>query len=159
MARIDDVINTAGHRLSTGQLEEIISNHESIAECAVIGIKDAVKGEIPVAIVVLKTGVIMPPADIEKEVILKVRNDIGAVAALKTVIIVNRLPKTRSGKILRGVMKKIAENQTYTFPSTIEVPEILDEVKVAMEKKGLARDINIQFEEDLGKVPQSKQAE
>lgn len=157
MARIDDVINTAGHRLSTGQLEEIIGNHEAIAECAVIGVKDAIKGEVPVALVVLKTNNDRSPEDIEKEVVLKVREDIGAVASLKTVVIVARLPKTRSGKILRGTIKKIAENQKYNFPSTIEVPEVLDEVKIALEKKGLARDINIKYEEDLGKTPKSEQ--
>ena len=157
MARIDDVINTAGHRLSTGQLEEIIGNHASVAECAVIGVKDAIKGEIPVALVVLKTNTDSSPEDIEREVVLKVREDIGAVASLKTVVVVNRLPKTRSGKILRGTIKKIAENQKYAFPSTIEVPEALEEVKIALEKKGLVRDINIKFEEDLGKAPKSEQ--
>ena len=85
------------------------------------------------------------------------REDIGAVASLKTVVVVNRLPKTRSGKILRGTIKKIAENQKYAFPSTIEVPEALEEVKIALEKKGLVRDINIKFEEDLGKAPKSEQ--
>lgn len=155
MARIDDVINTAGHRLSTGQLEEIISNHESIAECAVIGVKDAIKGEVPIALVVLKSGVSATAEDIEREVVKKVRDDIGAVASLKTVVLVSRLPKTRSGKIIRGTIKKIAENQKYAFPSTIEVPETLEEVKIALEGKGLARDIGIQFEEDLGKTPGS----
>lgn len=148
MARIDDVINTAGHRLSTGQLEEIVGNHDDVAECAVIGVKDAVKGEVPVAIVVPKTGVTSDT--IEQEVVKKVRDDIGAVASLKTVVIVNRLPKTRSGKILRNVLKKMAEKQPYTVPSTIEIPEVLDEVKSAMEMRGLGREVNIKFEEDLG---------
>lgn len=153
MARIDDVINTAGHRLSTGQLEEIICNHEDIAECAVVGVKDVIKGEVPVALVVLKMKTTTPLESIEAEVVKKVRDDVGAVASLKTVVIVQRLPKTRSGKVLRNIIKKIAEKQPYTPPATIEIPEVLDEVKTALEMKGLAKEINIKFEEDLKPVP------
>lgn len=157
MGRIDDVINTAGHRLSTGQLEEVISTLDFIAECAVIGIKDALKGEIPVAIIVLKSGFFLPSDDIEKTVILKVRNDIGPVAALKTVLIVPRLPKTLSGKILRGTMKKIAEMQKYAFPASIETPESLEEVKREMERKELGREIDIKFEGDLEKTAKQEE--
>lgn len=147
MARVDDVIKTGGHRLSTGQLEEVISSHDSIAECAVIGIKDAIKGEIPIVLAVLKTDTTLSPEDIEEQVIAKVRNEVGPIASLKTVVILPRLPKTRSGKILRGVMKSIAENEKYTFPATIEAEETLVEVKQALEMRGYARNVNIKFEE------------
>ena len=109
MSRTDDIINVAGHRLSTGGMEEVLAAHQDVAECAVLGIKDALKGEVPAGFLVLKAGVNRPPAEIEQEIVALVRDKIGPVAAFKLAITVARLPKTRSGKILRGTMKKIAD--------------------------------------------------
>jgi len=134
MGRTDDIINVAGHRLSTGGMEEVIAMHPAVAECAVIGVKDAIKGEIPCGFIVLKSGVSQSPIDIEKEVVALVREKIGPVAAFKTVVTVGRLPKTRSGKILRGTMKKIADDETWTMPATIEDATVLDEVADALGK-------------------------
>jgi propionyl-CoA synthetase len=128
MGRIDDVINVAGHRLSTGALEESIAGHPDVAECAVIGVADELKGEIPMGFAVLKAGVDRDPAELEAELIAKVRSDIGAVASLKRVNVVLRLPKTRSGKILRSTMRAVAEGREYAVPSTIDDPAILDEI-------------------------------
>ena len=111
MGRTDDIINVAGHRLSTGGMEEVLASHPDVAECAVLGIKDELKGEVPCGFVVLKAGVIRPPAEIEKESVALVRDKIGPVAAFKLAITVARLPKTRSGKILRGTIKKIADGE------------------------------------------------
>ena len=138
MSRTDDIINVAGHRLSTGGMEEILSGHPDVAECAVVGIKDDLKGEVPCGFIVLKAGVNRHPVEIEKEVIALVREKIGPVAAFKLVITVNRLPKTRSGKILRGTMKKIADREAWTMPATIDDPMILDEITSAMKARGLA---------------------
>ena len=129
MARTDDIINVAGHRLSTGGIEEVIANHPDVAECAVVGIADAIKGQVPAGFVVLNAGVNRDPAAIEQEIILLVRDEIGPVAAFKLALTVNRLPKTRSGKILRGTMRKIADGEDYRIPATIDDPEILDEIK------------------------------
>jgi propionyl-CoA synthetase len=135
MGRTDDIINVAGHRLSTGGMEEVLSSHQDVAECAVIGVKDALKGEQPCGFVVLKSGVTRSPMEIEKEIVKLVRDKIGPVAAFKIAITVNRLPKTRSGKILRGTMKKIADGDAWTMPATIDDPAVLDEIARALEGK------------------------
>ena len=128
MGRTDDIINVAGHRLSTGGMEEVLASHPAVAECAVVGIRDALKGEAPCGFVVLKAGVTRPHAEIERELVGLVREKIGPVAAFKLAITVSRLPKTRSGKILRGTMKKIADGETWTMPATIDDPAVLDEI-------------------------------
>jgi propionyl-CoA synthetase len=132
MGRTDDIINVAGHRLSTGGMEEILASHSDVAECAVLGIKDAIKGEVPCGFLVLKAGVTRSPAEIEKEVVALVRDKLGPVAAFKLAIAVGRLPKTRSGKILRGTIKKIADGEPWTMPATIEDPKVLDEIGEAL---------------------------
>jgi propionyl-CoA synthetase len=137
MARTDDIINVAGHRLSTGGMEEVLAEHPDVAECAVIGIADAMKGQVPCGFVVLNAGVTRDPADLEKEVVALVRDRIGPVAAFKTVVPVKRLPKTRSGKILRGTMQKIADHEEWKMPATIDDPAILDEIAAALKAKGL----------------------
>ena len=137
MSRTDDIINVAGHRLSTGGMEEVLSGHQDVAECAVIGIKDALKGEVPAGFIVLKAGVNREPAEIERECVALVREKIGPVAAFKLAITVARLPKTRSGKILRGTMKKIADGDSWTMPATIEDPKVLEEVGAALKGKGV----------------------
>ena len=129
MGRTDDVINIAGHRLSTGEMEEIVAAHPSVAECAVIGVADDLKGQLPLGLVVLKDGTTQSNAEVEKELIASVRKSIGAVASFNRAIIVNRLPKTRSGKILRGTLRKIADGDAYTMPSTIEDPTVLSEIE------------------------------
>ena len=128
MARTDDIINVAGHRLSTGGMEEVLASHPDVAECAVIGIADKLKGQSPVGFLILKAGVTKAPEEIEKEVVKLVRDKIGPVAAFKTALVVNRLPKTRSGKILRGTMQKIADGEAWNMPATIDDPAILDEI-------------------------------
>ncbi len=137
MGRTDDIINVAGHRLSTGGMEEVLASHPAVAECAVIGIKDELKGEQPCGFVVLKSGVTKSPLEVEKEIVALVREKIGPVAAFKIAITVNRLPKTRSGKILRGTMKKIADGDAWTPPATIDDPAILDEIAAALGSKGI----------------------
>ena len=137
MGRTDDIINVAGHRLSTGGIEEVLAGHQDVAECAVVGIKDDLKGEVPCGFIVLKSGVNRPPAEIEKEIVALVRNKIGPVAAFKLAITVVRLPKTRSGKILRGTIKKIADGDAWTMPATIDDPAILDEIEGALKGKGV----------------------
>ena len=132
MGRTDDIINVAGHRLSTGGMEEILASHPDVAECAVLGVKDAIKGEVPCGFIVLKSGVKRAPVEIEKEIIALVRDKLGPVAAFKLAITVGRLPKTRSGKILRGTIKKIADGETWTMPATIEDPKVLDEIGEAL---------------------------
>jgi propionyl-CoA synthetase len=132
MSRTDDIINVAGHRLSTGGMEEVLSSHHDVAECAVIGIKDDLKGEVPCGFVVLKAGVDRVPTEVERELVTLVRDKIGAVAAFRIVIVVNRLPKTRSGKILRGTMKKIADSNPWTIPATIDDPAVLSEIAAAL---------------------------
>ena len=137
MARTDDIINVAGHRLSTGGMEEVLSSHPNVAECAVLGIADQLKGQLPVGLIVLKAGVTKAPAQVEKECVALVREQIGAVAALKTVITINRLPKTRSGKILRATMRKIADKEEFKTPATIDDPAILTEIAAAMKAHGI----------------------
>jgi propionyl-CoA synthetase len=137
MGRTDDIINVAGHRLSTGGMEEVLSGHQDVAECAVIGIADALKGEVPCGFVVLKAGVNRPVAEIEQECVALVRQKIGPVAAFKLAITIARLPKTRSGKILRGTMKKIADGVPWAMPATIDDPAVLNEIGSALKAKGV----------------------
>ena len=132
MGRIDDVINVAGHRLSTGEMEQIIGSHASVAECAVVGLDDALKGQIPVGFLVLKDGVEGDPEALKKAIVQLVRDEIGAVASLKSVLILPRLPKTRSGKILRKTIRQLALSETVPVPSTIDDPTILDEIRDAL---------------------------
>ena len=139
MARTDDVINVAGHRLSTGAMEEVLAAHPDVAECAVIGVADELKGQVPLGFVVLKAGVSRDHAHICKEVVQMVRDRIGPVAAFRTAAVVKRLPKTRSGKILRGTMQKIADGQDYKPPATIDDPAILPEIAEALGGVGYAR--------------------
>ena len=138
MARTDDIINVAGHRLSTGAMEEVLAAHPDVAEAAVIGVADKLKGQIPAGFIVLKAGVTKDAAEIEKEVVALVREKIGPVAAFKTAITIQRLPKTRSGKILRGTMRAIADGETYKMPATIDDPVILEEIDEALKERGLA---------------------
>ena len=128
MSRTDDIINVAGHRLSTGAIEEVLSEHQSVAECAVLGIADKLKGQLPIGLIVLKSGVEKDNDTISKECVQMVRDKIGPVAAFKVVIVIKRLPKTRSGKILRGTIRKIADKEDYKIPATIDDPAILDEI-------------------------------
>ncbi len=137
MGRTDDIINVAGHRLSTGGMEEVLSSHQDVAECAVLGIKDDLKGEVPCGFIVLKAGVNRPPAEVEREIVALVREKVGPVASFKIAITVARLPKTRSGKILRGTIKKIADGEPWTMPATIDDPVILDEIKGALKSHGV----------------------
>ncbi|PQV59331.1 propionyl-CoA synthetase [Defluviimonas denitrificans] len=135
MARTDDVINVAGHRLSTGAMEEVLAGHDDVAECAVIGVADQLKGQMPLGFLCLNKGTNRPSEEIVKECVKLVRNQIGPVAAFKLACVVDRLPKTRSGKILRATMVKIADGETYKMPATIDDPAILDEIATAL--KGL----------------------
>jgi propionyl-CoA synthetase len=136
MSRTDDIINTAGHRLSTGAMEEVLSSHPDVAECAVTGVADEVKGEIPLGFLVLKSGVCRSTDDVIDECVRMVRERIGPIACFKVATVVRRLPKTRSGKILRGTMKKIADGVPYKTPATIDDPSILDEVRQSLEDLG-----------------------
>lgn len=138
MTRTDDVINVAGHRLSTGAMEEVLAKHPDVAECAVIGVADDLKGQVPLGFVCLKVGVDRDSDQIVKELVRLVRDEIGPVAAFKQAVVVKRLPKTRSGKILRGTMQKIADHQDYKMPATIDDPDILPEIEEALEGIGLA---------------------
>ena len=138
MSRTDDIINVAGHRLSTGAMEEVLSNHPDVAECAVIGVADALKGQVPLGFLVLKAGVARDNSAIVAETVTMVRGEIGPVAAFKTATVVDRLPKTRSGKILRGTMRAIADGETWKMPATIDDPAILDEIGVALRGIGYA---------------------
>lgn len=139
MGRVDDIINVAGHRLSTGGMEEVVAQHPDVAECAVIGVEDQLKGQVPVGFVVLKAGSDKVAAEIQKEVVAMVRSQIGALACLKDVAVVRRLPKTRSGKILRGTMRSIADGRTFKTPSTIEDPAALGEIETALKDFGYPR--------------------
>ncbi|MBU2591428.1 MAG: AMP-binding protein, partial [Nitrospinae bacterium] len=136
MSRTDDIINVAGHRLSTGGIEEVIASHKDVAECAVIGVADEIKGEVPMGIVILKLGVKRSDKDIVEDIIHLVREQIGPVASFKVATVVNRLPKTRSGKILRGTMKKIADGVEFKLPATIDDPAIIDEIRASFAKIG-----------------------
>ena len=142
MGRTDDIINTAGHRLSTGAMEEVLASHPDVAECAVTGVADEVKGEIPIGFVVLKAGVQRENGDLVRELVQLVRERIGPIASFKVVVVVSRLPKTRSGKILRGVMKKIADGDRYSVPPTIEDPAVLTEVAESLRGIGYPKAVN-----------------
>jgi propionyl-CoA synthetase len=137
MERTDDIINVAGHRLSTGGMEEVIATHPDVAECAVIGIADQLKGQVPAGFIVINSGVERETSDIEVEVVKLVREKIGPVAAFKLAMTVPRLPKTRSGKILRGTMRKIADGEDYKMPATIDDPVILDEITDVLKGRGI----------------------
>ncbi|MFT7554709.1 MAG: propionyl-CoA synthetase, partial [Planctomycetota bacterium] len=132
MGRVDDVINVAGHRLSTGEMEEVVGRHPMVAECAVIGRSDELKGQIPMGFVVLKNSTDIDPEKVVSELVALVRQDIGAVAAFKQAVVVARLPKTRSGKILRKTLRAIVDGEDYVMPSTIEDPAALDEIKALL---------------------------
>ncbi|WP_296759194.1 propionyl-CoA synthetase [Thioalkalivibrio sp.] len=138
MGRIDDTINVAGHRLSSGAMEEILAAHPAVAECAVIAVADDLKGSLPLGLVVVKSGVTQEPEALCRELVAKVRDEIGPVAAFRKVVVVDRLPKTRSGKILRGVMRRIADNEAYQTPATIDDPAILDEIRARLRTIGYA---------------------
>ncbi|WP_298839117.1 propionyl-CoA synthetase [uncultured Roseobacter sp.] len=140
MARTDDVINVAGHRLSTGAMEEVLAGHPDVAECAVVGVSDALKGQAPLGLLCLTTGVNRPHDEITAECVKLVREKIGPVAAFRNALVVNRLPKTRSGKILRATVVKIADNQPFRMPATIDDPVILDEIRDALQTIGYASD-------------------
>jgi len=137
MARTDDIINVAGHRLSTGAMEEVLAGHPDVAECAVIGIQDPLKGQAPLGFLVLNAGVNRPAEEIEREAVALIRAQIGPVAAFKLAIVVDRLPKTRSGKVLRGTMRKIADAEAWTLPATIDDPAILDEIEAHLKARNL----------------------
>lgn len=139
MGRIDDVINVAGHRLSTGEMEEILTGHPAIAECCVIGVHDELKGQLPVGLVLLKNGVDIDPQQLDAELGARIRHDIGAIASFKKAIVVPRLPKTRSGKILRKLLRQIAEGQGVSIPSTIDDPASVPEITSIMQAHGLVR--------------------
>jgi len=139
MARTDDVINVAGHRLSTGGMEEVLASHQDVAECAVIGVADSLKGQVPLGFLVLKDGVNKLDEQVVREVVQLVRDQIGPVAAFKQATVVKRLPKTRSGKILRATMQKIADGESFNMPATIDDPAILDEIRESLEPLGYAK--------------------
>ena len=139
MSRTDDIINVAGHRLSTGALEEVLAAHPDVAECAVLGVADDLKGEVPIGAVVLTAGVVRPRDEIVAELVQLVREQIGPVASFRAAAVVGRLPKTRSGKILRGTMKKIADGVEYRVPATIDDAGILEEIAAAFTKLGYPR--------------------
>ena len=139
MTRVDDVINVAGHRLSTGQIEEVLASHDDVAECACVGVADDLKGQVPLGFLVLKSGVNRPPEQITAEAVQMVRDRIGPVAFFKQALVVPRLPKTRSGKILRGTMQKIADGQPWKMPATIDDPGALDDIKGSLTTAGLKK--------------------
>jgi propionyl-CoA synthetase len=139
MTRTDDVINVAGHRLSTGAMEEVLAAHPDVAECAVIGVSDALKGQVPLGLLVLKAGVKRSADEIEREAVALVRDRIGPVASFKTALVVAGLPKTRSGKILRGTMRRIADGEDYPLPATIDDPAVLGEINAALGNAGYGK--------------------
>jgi propionyl-CoA synthetase len=139
MSRVDDIINVAGHRLSTGAMEEVLSGHPDIAECAVVGVADPIKGEVPVGFVVLKAGVARSHDEVIAELVERVRTTIGAFACFKSALVVKGLPKTRSGKVLRGTMKKIADGAEYALPATIDDPAVLTDIGERLKTIGYAR--------------------
>ena len=138
MARTDDVINVAGHRLSTGQLEEVLADHPDIAECAVIGVADQLKGQLPLGLICLYPNCNRLQGDIMAEAIALVKDRVGRVSSFNLIVVIERLPKTRSGKVLRGTMAKIADGENWNMPATIDDPVILDEIKTALQSIGYA---------------------
>ncbi|MDT0596315.1 propionyl-CoA synthetase [Glaciecola petra] len=141
MGRTDDVINVAGHRLSTGEMEEVLASHNAVAECSVIGIHDKLKGQVPVGLALLKDGADISELELQSDLVAMVRKEIGAVACLKQTLIVPRLPKTRSGKILRKLLRQIADNQSFAVPSTIDDPSSVAEIQAIMQENGLVKTI------------------
>jgi propionyl-CoA synthetase len=139
MTRTDDIINVAAHRLSTGEMEEVLAAHPDVAECAVMGVADALKGQMPLGLLVLKSGVARPTTEIEAEAVALIREKIGPVASFKAALVVDRLPKTRSGKILRGTMRAIADGEDYRMPATIDDPAILGEITESLKRAGYGR--------------------
>jgi propionyl-CoA synthetase len=139
MARTDDIINVAGHRLSTGALEEVLTSHPDVAECAVVGVADSLKGQLPVGFLVLKVGADGGDDEVVGDVVAAVREQIGPVAAFKSAVVVERLPKTRSGKILRGTIASIADDEAWTMPATVDDPAIFDEITTALATIGYPR--------------------
>jgi propionyl-CoA synthetase len=135
MSRTDDVINVAGHRLSTGAIEEVLAALPDVAECAVCGVADELKGQLPIGFLVLTNGCERSEPEIAAEAVAAVRNRIGPVAAFRLVVVVNRLPKTRSGKVLRGIMRRIANGEDWTMPATIDDPAILDEIEAGLRRR------------------------
>jgi propionyl-CoA synthetase len=148
MGRTDDVINVAGHRLSTGEMEELIGSHDAVAECAVVGIDDQLKGQLPIGFVVLKDGVQADPAAVEDELVQLIRKEIGAVAAFKKAIVVGRLPKTRSGKILRKTIRRLATEEQIITPPTIDDPAIIAEIRTALREHRVGQYANLPIAED-----------
>jgi propionyl-CoA synthetase len=142
MGRVDDVINVSGHRLSTGEMEELVASHPAIAECAVMGIADELRGQRPVALVVLKDGRQLDEEQVEEELVSLIREKIGAVAYFRNAAIVKRLPKTRSGKILRKTIRQIADGEPFTIPSTIDDPSILEEIRETLQERKLGLAFN-----------------
>ncbi|WP_332369127.1 AMP-binding enzyme [Spirosoma telluris] len=143
MGRVDDVINVAGHRLSTGEMEELVSSHPAVAECAVVGIACPLRGQRPVGFVVLKDGVLTDETTLETELVALIRTNIGAVAYFRNALLVKRLPKTRSGKILRKVLRQIADGETYVVPATIDDPLILDEISQILTTRKVGQSFDI----------------
>lgn len=139
LGRIDDVINVAGHRLSTGEMEAVVTRNEAVAECAVVGIDDALRGQVPLGFVVLKNGVRVDPAALEAELAAAVRAEIGPIAVFKTVLVVGRLPKTRSGKTLRRTLRRLTTEASVNPPATIDDPVILLEITAALRARGVGR--------------------
>ncbi len=139
MARTDDIINVAGHRLSTGALEEVLTSHPDVAECAVVGVADSLKGQLPVGFVVLKVGAARENDEVVSDVVAAVREQIGPVAAFKKAVVVDRLPKTRSGKILRGTIARIASDEEWKMPATVDDPAIFGEITSALATIGYPR--------------------
>jgi len=135
MGRTDDVINVAGHRLSTGEIEEVVAAHPAVAECAVIGIHDELRGQVPVALAVLKDGADTGELALESEVVQQVRDEVGALANLRQMLVVKRLPKTRSGKILRAILRKLADGEAFETPSTIDDPQSIDELQADFKRR------------------------
>ena len=139
MGRVDDVINVAGHRLSTGEIEEVLAAHPAVAECAVLGLADSLKGQVPAGLVVLKDGQMIGEEQLERELVAAVRGRIGALACLRQVLVVQRLPKTRSGKILRKTLRQLADGEEFNLPATIDDPLILDEIRAALARRGVGQ--------------------
>jgi propionyl-CoA synthetase len=139
MGRVDDIIIVAGHNLSTGSMEQAVASHPDVAECAVIGVRDALKTQLPVGLVVLKSGVTRSSQEIAEELVQRVREQVGPVANFRQVAVVSRLPKTRSGKVLRRTMRAIADGEAWTMPPTIDDPSALDEITAALQGLGLAK--------------------
>ena len=136
MGRTDDVINVAGHRLSTGRIEEVVAEHSAVAECAVVGIHDAEKGQVPVGLLLLKDGINVDDESLVAELVRSVRDNVGPIANFKRALVVTRLPKTRSGKILRQVIRKMIDGDAYTVPSTIDDPNIIPELEATLREQG-----------------------